>query len=49
MLSLVQRLRHWLAAESTLYECRNCGITLEEQRDTCPHCGAEDIARYDLD
>jgi len=49
MVSLVQRLRYWLADESVVYECRNCGTTLDEQQDTCPACGVDDIARYDLD
>jgi len=49
MPSLVQQLRYWLAADSTQYECRSCGTTLQEQRETCPNCGAEDIASYDLD
>ncbi|OYR77071.1 hypothetical protein DJ84_22200 [Halorubrum ezzemoulense] len=49
MPSLVKRLRHWLATDSVVYECRNCGTTLEDQQNTCPHCGAEDTIRYDLD
>jgi len=49
MSSPVQRLRHRLTVESTLYEYRNCGTTLKEQHGTDPHCGAEDIASYDFD
>jgi RNA polymerase subunit RPABC4/transcription elongation factor Spt4 len=38
-----------LADESVVYECRNCGTTLDERQDTCTACGADDIARYDLE
>jgi rubrerythrin len=46
---LVQRLRHWLAAESVVYECRNCGTTLDGQQDTCHVCDSDGIVRYDLE
>lgn len=49
MFSDVQRLHDWLAAESTLSECRSCGTTLDEQRETCPQCGTEEIAHYTFD
>ena len=47
--SLVQRLRDWLDDESVVYECRNCGATVEDPRDSCSVCGTDDIARYDLE
>ncbi len=31
------------------YECRNCGTTLEEERDTCPNCDSSEIATYEFD
>jgi rRNA maturation endonuclease Nob1 len=49
MVSLVQQLRRWLADEPVLYECRNCGTTVDEDCDACHSCGAADIARYDLE
>jgi len=49
MSSLIHQFRCWLADESVVYECRNCGTTLEEQQNTCPVCGVDDIARFDLD
>jgi rubrerythrin len=49
MVPLVQRLRHWLADESVVYECRNCGTTVDAQRDGCPACGADDIARHEIE
>jgi len=33
---------------STLYECRHCGTTLSEDAETCPTCGGEDVACYQL-
>lgn len=47
--SLVQRLRHWLADESVVYECRNCGTTLDDNHDTCPTCGGDDVVCYTLE
>jgi len=36
-------------SDSALYECRNCGKTLEEQGvEECPECGCEEIAQYEL-
>ena len=29
-----------------LYECRNCGLGLDEDSDECPHCASEEIAHY---
>lgn len=49
MISLVHRVRHWIADESVVYECKNCGTTVSEQEDVCPACGASDIARYEFD
>lgn len=49
MVSPVQRLRHWLADESHLYECRDCGTTLEASRDTCPVCGSDDVVSYEIE
>jgi rubrerythrin len=39
-------LRHVFGTETVLYECRNCGTTLEEAIEECPECGAADVARY---
>jgi len=33
---------------TSLYECRNCGKTLEDDVEGCPACGATEIAHYDL-
>jgi hypothetical protein len=50
MLPLAKRVRNWLtsAPGSIIHECRNCGTTLDEQRDSCYVCGADEIACYDL-
>lgn len=34
--------------ETTLYECRNCGTSLDDPDDACPECGSERIAEYQL-
>ncbi|MFB6153488.1 MAG: hypothetical protein ABEJ27_04475 [Halodesulfurarchaeum sp.] len=33
---------------SPVYECRECGTEVPNQGATCPTCGSEHIARYDL-
>ena len=36
-------------SSTTLYECRHCGYSVEEDIDECPQCGADEIAAYDLE
>lgn len=49
MSRLVSRVRSWLADDGVVYECRNCGTTLDAPEDGCPACGAEEIVRYEFD
>ncbi|MEF8819161.1 MAG: hypothetical protein V5A31_07425 [Haloferacaceae archaeon] len=49
MIALLQRLRHWVADEPVVYECRHCGTTLDGRQDVCPACGADDVVAYDLE
>lgn len=48
MSSLASYLRHLLTSETVLYECRNCGETLDDDRADCPACGANEIAEYEF-
>jgi rubrerythrin len=41
-------LRHVFSSETVLYECRNCGTTLEEDSEECPECSATEVATYQL-
>lgn len=34
-------------SDVVLYECRNCGRTLEAATDECPTCGTAEIAYYE--
>lgn len=36
-----------LFTDATLYECRNCGTTLESDENACPACDSEEIAEYE--
>jgi hypothetical protein len=45
MVTFVRRLRHWLADESVVHECRNCGTPFDEY----PACGADDIVAFGVD
>jgi rubrerythrin len=33
---------------ATLYECRHCGTTPSADAETCPTCGGEDVACYQI-
>ena len=33
---------------TTVYECRQCGTTVETEADACPYCGLTDIVEYEL-
>jgi rubrerythrin len=48
MFKLTTLFRHAFGSEAVLYECRNCGTTLNEETEHCPACGAADVATYQL-
>ncbi|MDS0261288.1 hypothetical protein NDI56_17960 [Haloarcula sp. S1CR25-12] len=44
---MIERLRSLLPRTPTVvHECRQCGRTVEESTDSCPACGARNIASY---
>lgn len=49
-MSLLSRVLDDLRPEDCeIFECRNCGKTLEEEAEECPECGEEDIASYKIE
>lgn len=32
-----------------IHECRACGTTVDQESETCPACGSEEIAVYEFD
>jgi RNA polymerase subunit RPABC4/transcription elongation factor Spt4 len=32
-----------------VYECRDCGTSLDDDAESCPECGSDAISRYDLE
>lgn len=51
MTTIIQTLKH--VADRTrpaqdFFECRHCGTTVDGPGDTCPTCGSEEIACYQL-
>ncbi|MBX0322699.1 hypothetical protein EGH21_06610 [Halomicroarcula sp. F13] len=36
------------AQSCILYECRICGVTMDQRLDACRQCGSREIARYEL-
>ena len=48
-MSLSTAVRRWLTDEDALvYECRNCGTTLEATDQQCPICGSTEIVVFDV-
>ncbi|ELZ84483.1 hypothetical protein C455_00082 [Haloferax larsenii JCM 13917] len=46
---LLEEVKRFLRpSDSVLYECRNCGYTLEKEAEECPSCCSEDISKYEL-
>jgi len=46
---VIDRLRDLFGGgDSLLYECRNCGTTLDDEVEECPSCGKRGIARYTI-
>jgi len=46
---VIDRLQDLLGGDSwPLYECRNCGTTLDDDAEECPSCGERGIARYTI-
>lgn len=41
-------LNRLLDSGSEIYECRDCGTSLDSDGETCPECGSEATAYYDL-
>ncbi|WP_135827185.1 zinc-ribbon domain-containing protein [Halorussus ruber] len=33
---------------NVLVECRHCGSKLDDEADSCPECGSEEFATYQL-
>lgn len=48
MAPLIRRARQWLSQDTTIYECRNCGLTVDAETESCPSCGSETISCYEL-
>jgi len=47
-MTLLTRVRSALT-ENVIYECRNCGTTLESELDECPTCGTRDgVVSYEI-
>lgn len=48
MLSLIQRLFQRQRTR-TVYECRRCGRTLEDETGACPDCGWAGVAIFEVE
>ncbi|AEH39092.1 hypothetical protein Halxa_0492 (plasmid) [Halopiger xanaduensis SH-6] len=44
----MDRLLSLLTRTEAVYECRRCGMTVDEDTDSCPECGSEAIVQYRL-
>jgi len=34
--------------QTVVYECRNCGTTLETNQDSCPYCETDEVAVFEI-
>jgi rubrerythrin len=48
-MALLSRVRRLIGTDDVVYECRQCGTTLESASDDCPNCGAEDTVQYRIE
>lgn len=46
LVSLSDLLNRWRVTDTVVIECRNCGASLDEDAEGCPHCGSQKIVRY---
>lgn len=46
---VLERVRRLFAEGTVVYECRDCGTTLDPHADDCEACGSADVARYAID
>lgn len=49
MTSLLDHVRQWFDTSTVIYECRNCGTTLDDREAECPACGSTATARYEME
>lgn len=47
-MGVVDTLRRAVSTERGLYECRHCGTKRDREIASCPNCGADEIAHYEL-
>ncbi len=48
MSTLTNLIRHLVSDDTVLYECRNCGTTLEDPDEPCEECGSTETAAYEF-
>lgn len=51
MSTIIQTLKHVTdrtRPRQSFFECRHCGTTVDGPDDTCPACGSDEIACYQL-
>ena len=47
---MIQTVKRMLSRSTQEYvtECRNCGANVEPETDSCPLCGSDEIAYYEI-
>lgn len=48
MIDTIKSLVIGRATQYPVYECRNCGTSVEKEVDTCPACSSESIVYYEI-
>jgi rubrerythrin len=48
MIRVLKQVSPFSTDSEELFECRQCGTSLDEGQESCPECGCQDIACYEL-
>lgn len=48
MFDRVKRVFEGSRSPTVVFECRSCGTSVDRDTDTCPECGSDEIAHYEI-
>jgi len=48
MLRVLKWVSWFSSSKERMFECRQCGTSLEKETESCPGCGSSELAEYQL-
>jgi len=48
MLRVLKQVAGFSSGTEQLFECRQCGTSLDKGEESCPECGSSELAEYQL-